>query len=80
MNLAKKIILPTILILQFSIFNTLLAKEKKYANGDYYVGEWKKGKPNGQGIMTYYDKSEYNGNWLLAVSYTPLTLPKNSRL
>ena len=64
MNLAKKIILTFIIIFQVGIFNTMSAKEKRFANGGYYVGDWKKGKPNGHGIMTYADKSEYAGNWL----------------
>ena len=63
MSLVKKIILTIVVILQVGIFNTISAKEKRFANGDYYVGEWKKGKPNGHGIMTYADKSEYDGNW-----------------
>ena len=61
--MVKKIILTIVVILQVGIFNTISAKEKRFANGDYYVGEWKKGKPNGHGIMTYADKSEYDGNW-----------------
>ena len=38
-------------------------KEKKYKNGDFYTGELKKGKPNGQGIMTFVDGSIYDGLW-----------------
>lgn len=43
--------------------NTVDAKKKKYPNGDYYEGEWKKGKPNGMGKMTYADGRIYEGNW-----------------
>ena len=40
-------------------------KQKKYRNGDFYIGELKKGKPNGNGRMIYADKSEYIGSWSL---------------
>jgi len=43
--------------------NTVDAKKKKYPNGDYYEGEWKKGKPNGMGKMIYADGRIYEGNW-----------------
>ena len=67
MSLVNKIIITIIVILQVGIFNTISAKEKRFKNGDYYVGEWKKGKPNGHGVMTYADKSVYDGNWLRGV-------------
>ena len=38
-----------------------------YANGDKYVGEWKNGKPNGQGTYNYgvgpNDGDKYVGEW-----------------
>ena len=46
------------------ISNTVDAKKKKYSNGDYYEGEWKKGNPNGMGKMTYADGSVYKGQWV----------------
>lgn len=54
-----------VLILTFPLtFGVLEAKEKKYKNGDFYSGEWKKGKPNGQGKMTFSDGNYYDGLWI----------------
>lgn len=39
------------------------AKKKKYPNGDIYVGEWKKGMPEGEGVMTYANGDIYDGSW-----------------
>ena len=39
------------------------AKEKKYKNGDFYSGEWQKGKPEGTGKMIYANGSIYVGLW-----------------
>lgn len=40
------------------------SKEKKYKNGDFYSGEWVKGKPHGAGKMQYADGSQYEGDWV----------------
>lgn len=55
-------ILPLILALLAS--STVEAKKKKYPNGDYYEGEWKKGQPHGTGKMVYANGDMYEGNWL----------------
>ena len=34
-----------------------------YANGDKYVGEWKKAKYDGKGIYTYANGDQYAGEW-----------------
>ena len=54
-------ILPLILVLLVS--GTAEAKKKKYPNGDYYEGEWKKGQPHGTGKMIYANGNVYEGNW-----------------
>lgn len=43
---------------------SLEAKKKKYPNGDYYEGEWKKNQPNGLGKMIYANGETYEGEWL----------------
>ena len=35
----------------------------EYANGRIYVGEWKKGKRDGQGILSYPDGGVRKGIW-----------------
>jgi len=42
---------------------SLEAKKKKYPNGDYYEGEWKKNQPNGLGKMIYANGETYEGEW-----------------
>ena len=37
--------------------------EKKYDNGDKYIGQMKSGKKHGKGIMYYADKTTYDGEW-----------------
>lgn len=56
-------ILPLLLALLVSV--NADAKKKKYPNGDYYEGEWKKGQPNGIGIMIYASGDTYEGSWIL---------------
>ena len=38
-------------------------RKVKYANGDYYVGEWKRKAPQGYGVMKYANGDEYDGHW-----------------
>lgn len=57
------LLLPLIFVLLIS--NTADAKKKKYPNGDYYEGEWKKGLPNGYGKMMYANGNTYEGQWIL---------------
>ena len=54
-------LLPLILALFVSV--TVDAKKKKYPNGDYYEGEWKKGAPDGIGKMIYANGNIYQGSW-----------------
>ncbi|GMH22426.1 hypothetical protein Nepgr_024269 [Nepenthes gracilis] len=35
-----------------------------YSNGDYYEGEFHKGKCNGSGVYTYYENGRYEGDWI----------------
>lgn len=53
------------LICALLVVGPIEAKKKKYPNGDYYEGEWKKGAPHGIGIMKYADGNVYEGNWEL---------------
>lgn len=39
------------------------AKKKKYPNGDYYEGGWKKNSPHGEGTMIYANGDKYVGTW-----------------
>jgi hypothetical protein len=34
-----------------------------YVNGDKYEGEWKNGKPDGNGILTFKNGDMYSGDW-----------------
>ena len=34
-----------------------------HPNGHKYEGEWKDGKQNGQGTLTFLDGSKYEGEW-----------------
>ncbi|WP_302024591.1 hypothetical protein [uncultured Prevotella sp.] len=52
-----------IIAMTLLVFNVADAKKKKYPNGDYYEGKWKKGMPNGLGTMTYANGDVYYGNW-----------------
>jgi hypothetical protein len=36
----------------------------KYANGDFYDGEWKYGCRNGKGTMKYANGDVYDGKWM----------------
>lgn len=56
-------LLPLICVLL--VVGPIEAKKKKYPNGDFYEGEWKKGAPHGIGIMKYANGSVYEGNWEL---------------
>lgn len=60
----KKILFLLPLILALLVSSTVEAKKKKYPNGDYYEGKWKKGNPNGIGIMKYANGNTYEGNWV----------------
>jgi len=53
------------LIISILIVAPIEAKKKKYPNGDYYEGEWKKGAPHGIGTMKYVNGDVYIGNWEL---------------
>lgn len=35
-----------------------------YSNGDFYEGEFHKGKPNGSGVYTYFVNGRYEGDWV----------------
>ena len=59
----KKILFLLPLILALLVSGTVEAKKKKYPNGDYYEGKWKKGNPNGIGIMKYFNGDLYEGEW-----------------
>lgn len=61
----KKLLFLLPLILALLVSGTVEAKKKKYPNGDYYEGEWKKGQPNGFGKMIYANGDVYEGNWVL---------------
>lgn len=50
-------------LISFLFPGVIEAKDKKYKNGDFYSGEWKKGKPDGQGKMTFADGTVYEGQW-----------------
>lgn len=60
----KTLKLISFIVLSFFISFPVVAKEKKYKNGDFYSGEWKKGKPNGQGKMTFANGVVYEGLWI----------------
>lgn len=63
----KKMRIFKVLCMSFLIVSVMSlsadAKDKKYKNGSLYSGEWKKGKPNGQGVMTYPNGVVYVGTW-----------------
>lgn len=61
----QKILFLLPLILALLVSGTVEAKKKKYPNGDYYEGEWKKGQPDGFGKMIYANGDVYEGNWVL---------------
>lgn len=63
----QKILFLLPLILALLVSGTVEAKKKKYPNGDYYEGEWKKGQPDGFGKMIYANGNIYEGNWILGV-------------
>ena len=52
------------LIYALLVAGPIEAKKKKYPNGDYYEGEWKKGAPYGQGTMKYANGIIYEGFWV----------------
>ena len=52
----KQFIFLLPLICALLVVGPIEAKKKKYPNGDYYEGEWKKGAPHGIGTMKYADK------------------------
>lgn len=54
-------ILPLLFALLFS--NSIEAKKKKYPNGDFYEGEWKKKSPHGFGTMIFANGNVYKGCW-----------------
>lgn len=59
----KKLLLLLPLIFTLLVSGTVEAKKKKYPNGDYYEGEWKNGKPHGNGKMIFSNGSSYDGIW-----------------
>jgi len=38
--------------------------EFKFKNGDFYKGEWKNNKQNGQGLYFWKDGRSYNGTYV----------------
>lgn len=60
----KNIIYYLPLILFLICATTASAKKKKYPNGDYYEGQWKKRMPHGEGTMRYANGDLYIGNWV----------------
>ena len=60
----RKVILFSLMILICFASAEAKPKTKKYKNGDYYEGEWKKGKPEGQGKMVFADGRIYEGKWI----------------
>lgn len=63
----NKISYVLLMIFALLIVNSAEAKKKKYPNGDYYEGGWKKKSPNGLGKMTYANGNVYNGNWVFGI-------------
>lgn len=59
----QKILFLLPLIFALLVSGTVEAKKKKYPNGDYYEGEWKNGKPHGNGKMIFSNGSSYDGIW-----------------
>lgn len=59
----QKILFLLPLIFALLVSGTVEAKKKKYPNGDYYEGGWKKGLPDGTGTMYYFNGDIYSGNW-----------------
>lgn len=59
----KKLLFLLPLIFTLLVSGTVEAKKKKYPNGDYYEGEWKNGKPHGNGKMIFSNGSSYYGTW-----------------
>lgn len=57
--------IPLLLSLAFSM--QVEAKKKKYPNGDYYEGKWKKGSPHGLGTMYYANGDTYKGYWVFGI-------------
>ena len=53
-----------LIIVALFVVNSTEAKKKKYPNGDYYEGKWKKKSPHGFGTMTYANGDVYSGNWV----------------
>lgn len=53
-----------LMIVALFVVNSTEAKKKKYPNGDYYEGKWKKKSPHGFGTMTYANGDVYSGNWV----------------
>ncbi|XP_050214067.1 uncharacterized protein LOC126665341 [Mercurialis annua] len=57
---------------QSNDFNYKIKKEKKiiregvefYSNGDFYEGEFHKGKCNGSGVYNYFVNGRYEGDWI----------------
>ena len=63
----RHLIILLISILLFSFFLTSCEKKEEvnivFPDGRTYVGEWKKGNPNGQGTFTYPNGEKYVGEW-----------------
>lgn len=59
----KKVLFLLPFIILLFISGTTEARKKKYPNGDYYEGKWKKGTPHGFGTMKYANGNIYVGNW-----------------
>ena len=64
-HMKRTYLLMTVLLLLFS--SSVDARKKEYKNGDYYVGEWKKGLPNGLGKMVFANGDVYEGVWNFGV-------------
>lgn len=64
LNQMKNFIYYLPLIIFLMCATSLSAKKKKYPNGDYYEGQWKKKMPHGEGTMKYANGDLYIGNWV----------------
>lgn len=49
---------------EYDIYETFVGKGTQYLpDGSVYVGDFKRGKKHGRGVMTYSNKDSYEGNW-----------------
>jgi hypothetical protein len=52
-------------IIDSNYYSTVILRFGKliYDNGEYYEGEWMRGKRHGKGIYVYIDGSRFEGSW-----------------